>query len=142
MARRPRSSAPAMEPRGSIDPRVQFVPVPNARRLIRAICDEHGGVDYTDGPLEGSLVWLDPRQHSAEAVATAARALECHGATVRVLPREAEDAPLPSTAGTPAPLSDVSEVRPVVAELIAELPEALRAPVTECVEGLLASAGL
>ncbi len=140
-----------MESRGSIgNHRVTFVPVPNARYLVRATCsNEQGSVSFEGGTaptresLDGAIVWLDPWDVSDLGVASAVALLKANGVSaVRVLPRETEDAQLPAAAGSPAPNSDVSEVRPVVAELVAELPEALREGVSAACERYLSEAGL
>src|SRR5688572_18265816 len=115
MARRPLQ--PPMEPRGSIerqgaDPRVAFVPVPDARRLV--VLDWQYGYDVLQQRLEGAIVWLKPPPDESTLRVTLVQLKELGASAVRVLPPSSEDAPLPAEAGSPAPLSNVSEVRPVV----------------------------
>lgn len=136
MARRKLTEHPTQEPRGSKDPRVQFVPVPNARRLIVGDAD-----DFKATVKQGDIVWLR-LSPGDEGLETFVQVLTDAGAIVRVLPRDTEDADLPAAAGTAAPTSDVSEVRPVVAELVSELPEELRGDVAAFVERELSEAGL
>ncbi len=138
MARRPRTSVP-MEPRGSIaDPRVTFIPVPDARKLMSVYLHE-----VNPDELDGAIVWIVPCPGDTPDLLERARADFAHHAhAVRVLPLAVEDAVLPAEAGEASPFSDVSEVRPVVAELVAELPEALRSDVDGYCEVLLANAGL
>ncbi len=139
MARRP--LAPPQEPRGSKDPRVQFVEIPGARRLHvfngreQVIQSSH---------VAWSIVWFKPDRGMSDVELAVCLDLLASWNPLRVLvlPRDAEDVDLPADAGTPAPLSDVSEVRPVVAELIAELPEELRDDVAAFVEQELSEANL
>ncbi len=143
MARRPITKAP-MEPRGSIvDERVQLVLV-----ATRSLFILQGGLWQPRPPigdleLMSAIVWVKPMPGSTdqenEGIAALLRA---KGATVRVLPRDTEDTDVPAAAGSPSPLSDASEVRPVVAELVSELPEELRAAVGEFVEDRLSEAGI
>ena len=138
MARRP---LVPMEPRGSIvaDPRVQRVLVPEPRRLVVLSASDCECIDarsetrFPVSNLVGAIVW------APEEFVERLREL---GAFARGLPSETEDADLPAAAGTPAPTSDVSEVRPVVAELVSELPEELRGDVAAFVERELSEAGL
>lgn len=140
MARRPRSSAPAMETRVSIgDPRVTFVPVPNARKLV--VIEDRLPIPEEAFQI-GALVWIKPQPGSSEATLADLKARLSGAAAVRVLPGSPEVAALPAAAGSPAPTSDVSEVRPVVAELVAELPEALREGVAASCDRYLSEAGL
>lgn len=140
MARRPIDKAP-MEPRGSIvDPRVMLVPVPNARRLV--VVDDLAAVPAS--AFAAAIVWIRPSAGvSDQQLIQVAEVIAAAGALcVRMLPRDAEDVDVPADAGSPALLSHVSEVRPVVAELLAELPEELSAAVGEFVEDRLSEAGL
>jgi hypothetical protein len=141
MARRPIFQ---QEPRGSKDPRVEFVPVPNSRALIVGRADNSGAFSTAmSGPYQGAIVWIQPCDASDQAVASAVECATREGAArVLVLPRDAEDVDLPANAGSPSPTSDVSEVRPVVAELVADLPEELREDVAAFVERELSEAGL
>lgn len=143
MARRPIAKAP-MEPRGSIvDERVQLVPV-SARSLFIL----QGGLWQPRAPtgdpeLMSAIVWLKPMPGSTDRENEQIAALVREkGTVVRVLPRDAEDVDVPAEAGAPSPLSDVSEVRPVVAELVSELPEELRSLVGDFVEDRLSEAGI
>lgn len=140
MARKPRSVAPAMEPRGSItDPRVRFVPTPEARQLL--VIEDGAAFRFPEPGFRGAFVWVRDAEGFASEPFRKDALFAC-AAAVRVLPREAEDAPLPALAGSPAAVSGPSEVRPVVVELLAELPEALREDASAFVERHLASSGL
>lgn len=138
MARRPRSSVSA-EPRGSADdPRVRRVPIP-ARRLV--VVGPGGWFGLNE--IQGAIVWLKPGDHSDQELVDGAENLRKEGAArVIVLPRDAEDAVLPAEAGSPAPSHDAASIREAVAELVAELPEAVREPAGARVERLLSEAGL
>ncbi len=140
MARRPRSTASApMEPRGSIaDSRVTFVPIPYARKLMH-VCIHEVHLDQ----LDGAIVWIVPGEGDTPELLERARAdFAHHAVAVRVLPGATEAAVLPAEAGEASTLSDVSEVRPVVAELVGELPKALRDDVGDYCDILLSNAGL
>ncbi len=138
MARLKLTETKPLEPRGSKDPRVQFVPVPRARPLMTVYVHE-----VHPEQLDGAIVWIVPCPGDTDELLERARQDFAHHAyAVRVLPRGDEDVDLPAAAGTPAQESHVSEVRPVVAELIAELPEELRADVAAFVERELSEANL
>ena len=136
-----RSRRPTRESRDSIaaDPRVRFEPVPGPRQLL--VIGDPLAFRFPEFDFMGALVWVqdvegfDPEKFKREAEFACAHA-------VKVLPREAEAAPLPSSAGSPSLESGPSAVRPVVAELLAELPEAVRAAASEVVERKLSEHGL
>ncbi len=141
MARKIRTTKPAMETRLSIDdPRVQRVPVKDARQLF--VTEPHH-FDFEQEGIQGAIVWVrcaDDLQFESFRKA----AEQASAAVVKRLPVAATDQPLALEPDRDAPLpeSDVSEVRPVVTELLEELSDELRPRVTEYVESLLASHGL
>lgn len=141
MARRARSTVIA-EPRGSAnDPRVRRVPVHS--RALLSFWVGHSDPLPTSVPA-GAVVWVHPRKGAPEEqLRLAERHFLAVGAErVVVLPRDAEDAALPAEAGSPAPSHDAASIREAVAELVAELPEAVREPAGARVERLLSEAGL
>lgn len=130
---------PAMETRVSIDvdPRAHFVALPHPRTLM--VCR----VEVEQPKVfEQAIIWIEPGSLPAATVEKIAVDYRFAGATVRVLPRDAEADPVPSSAGAPAAVSGPDGVRQVVAELIAELPEATRAAASEFVERHLSKVGL
>lgn len=138
MARRRLTLPTPAHPSTVCDVRVQFVEVPKARRLMVVIAHE-----VHPDQLDDAIVWILPCPGDTPALLERARAdFATHAAAVRVLPLPTEDASIPADAGTPSQLSDVSEVRPVVAELIAELPQELRDSVAAYVEDKLSEVGL
>lgn len=131
-----------METKLSIDRRVKRIDVPSPRALV--VIEDLATYTFPEAGFQGAIVWARPDgfdeamldQFKSNAIFACASA-------VRILPRAAADAPLPADAGADiAPLSDVSEVRPVVAELVSELAEELRLPATSFIESLLTSVGL
>jgi hypothetical protein len=131
-----------MESQLSIDHRVERVPVPLSRDIV--LIEDLATYQFPTAGFQGAFVWARPGKLSDLQIEQFKKNAKFAGAsTVHILPREAEDAPLPTDAGADlAPLSDVSEVRPVVAELVSELAEGLRVPVAEYIETLFANVRL
>lgn len=137
MVRRPRTGIATPS---AMDPRVKFHPVPDARRLVTV---EPGGWFSLSG-IQDAIVWLKPGEHTDEELEQAQQRLLADGAAaaVRLLPRAVGDALLPAEAGSAAEVSSVSEVRPVVAELVVELPKDLQADTAALIDRLLSEVGL
>lgn len=129
-----------MEDRSSIttDSRVQFVPVPSARRLMVL---RHDTPNVMVSAFKGTIVWVDPEGRGEGNVEGLVEELRRAGAAaVRVLPAAPVDAPLPAAAETRE--AGPSDVRPIVLELLEQVPSDVRPAASALCERLMSKAGL
>ncbi len=121
-------------------PRVRRVQVKGARDLV--VIETLAGYRLPEPGYRGALVWVREANDLAFEKFKADALFAGAGAVKRLPSQEAQHPPVPALEEDELPESDVSEVRPVVAEMVSELAPELRTGVGECVEALLASHGL
>ncbi len=119
---------------------VRSVEVKEARALY--VVEDVQSFRFPLSGLQCAIVWV--REPDDQRFARFKLEAERAGAgAVKRLPNPPQNQPLAlEPASDELPESDVSEVRPVVAEMVGELEPALRVPVSRYVETLLASHGL